>query len=310
MTPGDPHRPAASAPPARTEVAALTDEVRRELVERKVTCPFLAPAVATGALPVRNDAVRPLASIDDVKALGATGGGDLGEVFERFAQGNHGLMPGASGALDQPVPPGYFSLDLSGSRGSHTGHSGILQGDPTVPNSGRFSEADFQRLVGRAKNGVLSRKDFAAFIAENLERDPKSTVLSVGQLLGTTFGIVVQSGPALIEWLKNAIRKTDEGTEERELAEQLTSGARASDIVGSAGEFGLLMAFLQHKPGAPTVDGDPAVSVEDVTLMFKEKRLPHGWETWPKRKKDWTRHTLALAQAAGKEYFKRTHREG
>jgi hypothetical protein len=36
--------------------------------------------------------------------------------------------------------------------------------------------------------------------------------------------------------------------------------------------------------------------------MFKEKKFPPGWETWPKTRADWVKHTLALLQAAGKEF--------
>ena len=99
---------------------------------------------------MRNDPSKPLASIDDVRKLGNTGGGDLGEVLKVFAQGNHAFMPGPTGQMNVPVPNGQFSPDFPGSQGSHPGHSGILQGDPKQLNSGRFSEADFDRLTSRA----------------------------------------------------------------------------------------------------------------------------------------------------------------
>ena len=34
---------------------ALTDQARRELVEKKAACPFLGSAIASRILPVRND---------------------------------------------------------------------------------------------------------------------------------------------------------------------------------------------------------------------------------------------------------------
>src|SRR5829696_8495397 len=108
------------------KVVELSGDEKALVVERKATCPFLGAAVAEGQLPVRNDAKDPLASIEDVRRLGNTGGGRLGEVLVLFASGNHASMRGASGKLDEPVPDGLFSLELPGSQGSHPGHSGIL----------------------------------------------------------------------------------------------------------------------------------------------------------------------------------------
>src|SRR5688500_6849182 len=102
-------------------------------IEKKVTCPVLAGAINEGRSPVRHDVHEPLASIEDVRMLGNTGRGDLGEVLEFFASGNHAFMRGDSGKLNKPVPAGLFSLELPGSQGSHPGHSGILLGDPMLP---------------------------------------------------------------------------------------------------------------------------------------------------------------------------------
>jgi len=109
---------------------SLSEETKREIVERKVTCPFLGSAVAQKFLDVRGETTNPLASIEDVRKLGNTGGGDLGDILVVFASGNHAFMRGDSGKLDKRAPPGLFSLELPGSQGSHPGHSGILQGDP------------------------------------------------------------------------------------------------------------------------------------------------------------------------------------
>ena len=281
-----------------TEVITLSDPERRELVTRKVTCPFLGPAVATGRLPVRQDARRPLASIEDVRRLGNSGGGDLGEVLMIFAQGNHAFMPGPTGAFDQPVPLGFFSLDLPGSQGSHPGHSGILQADPNVVDSGRFSAADFDRLRSHARDGLVKRSDVGTFIKENVERDPDATKLSIRESLKGVISTLVEAVPAGLELLTNAIAGNREGAEQRELLEALTRNARASNLIGSAGEFGLLFAFLEHKPGSVSVDGEPTLAIEDLERMFEEKRFPPGWETWPKTKSSWVRNTLALAHSA------------
>jgi hypothetical protein len=283
----------------------VTDSARRALVERKVTCPFLGPAVIAGLLPVHNDEAAPLASIDDVIALGNSGGGDLGNVLQIFAQGNQAFMPGDSGALDVRVPAGLFSLDLPGSQGSHPGHSGILEGDPKVAGSGRFSAADFSRLISLAQDGLIRRADIGKFIARNVSADPQASALPVGQLLGDALAAVVEAPQALLERIANRFHDHREGGRQRELLEQVTKAAGASNLVGSCGEFGLLLAFLEHKPGAPTVDGEPAVSVDDVTLMFAEKRLPAGWDTWPKTASGWVSNTRALLQAATAELVAR-----
>jgi len=163
----------------------LSDDERALLVERKATCPFTGSAVAQGRLPVRNDAQNPLASIEDVRMLGNTGGGDLGEVLVLFARGNQAFMRGDSGKLDRPTPGRLFSLEFPGSQGSHPGHSGILQGDPSVLDSGRLSMADFERLTDLAQDGLIKRSEVGRFIAENLRRDPKSKVsgITVDELL-------------------------------------------------------------------------------------------------------------------------------
>jgi hypothetical protein len=285
-----------------TSITALSSAARQNLVNRKVTCPFLGPAVASGLLPVRNDEARPLAAVGDVVRIGNLGGGNLGDLLAIFAQGNHALMPGASGTLDQPVPPDHFSLDLPGSQGSHAGHSGILQGDPSIIGSGRFSQEELDRLVARANGGYLSRADIGTFIAENIKRDPDARVFPAGQLLSDALESVVQGVPALVEWAANKLNRTRETTEERELVEKLTKVAGDSNLVGACGEFALLFAFFEHQPGAKNAEGEPRLPVEDLTLMFKEKKFPDGWDTWPKYRADWVKNTIALVHAAAGEF--------
>jgi hypothetical protein len=273
------------------------------LVERKATCPFIGSAVSQGRLPVRNDAKDPLASVEDVRRLGNTGGGDLGDLLVLFASGNHGFMLGDSGRLDREVPSGLFSLEFPGSQGSHPGHSGILEGDPKVPGSGRLSKADFARLTSRAKNGWIKRSDIGRFIAENLRRDPKSKVFgknTAALLAGDLVEFVETTGSALIGKLFGAGK--DPGTSYRDVEEKLTKLLGEDNLVGSAGEFGLLFAFLANKPGAKEVEGEPAVAVQDLEAMFVDKHLPEGWETWKKSRMDWVTNTTFLLISAGKEY--------
>ena len=69
------------------------------------------------------------------------------------------------------------------------------------------------------------------------------------------------------------------------------------------GEFGLMFAFLANKPGASEVDGEPAISLEDLQSMFQDKRFPDGWENWRKTRLDWIINTTSLAMSAGKAYL-------
>ena len=157
-----------------------------EVVTKKTTCPFIGSAVGMSCLPVLNNKDNPLASIEKVRELGNTGGGDLGDLLVLFASGNHARMRGPTDHSDQlgrNAPEGLFSLEFPGSQGSHRGHSGILQGNPTQLASGRFSQADFDRLAGRAtKDGFVTRSEVANFIAENLHRDTNAKVIGTNVL--------------------------------------------------------------------------------------------------------------------------------
>src|SRR5499425_729959 len=217
----------------------LSGDEKASLVEKKATCPFIGSAIAQGKLPVRNDAKDPLASIEDVRRLGNTGGGDLGGLLVLFASGNHALMRGESGKLDKPVPSGLFSLEFPGSLGSHPGHSGILQEDPEIPGSGRLSEGDFARLIGRAKDGWIKRSDVGRFIAENLLKDPKSKVFEkhAAALLGSDLVSFAETvGPALISNFFGS--EEDARTDHRHLKEKLTKFLGEDNLIGSSGEFG------------------------------------------------------------------------
>ena len=242
-------------------------------MEAKATCPFIGAAVATGRMAVRNDADNPLADVEDVRRLGNTGGGDLGDLLVIFAMGNHAFMRGRSAKLDQPAPEGLFSLEFPGSQGSHAGHSGMLQGNPRMLDSGRFSRTDFERLTQRARNGFIKRSDVGQFIAENLINDPQSRVFGSGvaELLARDLGsFVLTIGPALLEGLRGS--QEEAATANRVLEEKLTKLLGEGNLVGSAGEFGLLFAFLDNKPGAHQIDGEPAIAVSDAERSRLEDR--------------------------------------
>jgi len=279
------------------------------VVERKAACPFIGSAVAQGKLAVRNDAKDPLASIEDVRRLGNTGGGDLGDLLAVFASGNHAFMQGDSGKLDKRVPSGLFSLEFPGSQGSHPGHSGILQGDPQIPGSGRLSDPDFARLTSRAKDGWIKRSDVGRFIAENLLKDARSKVFgkNTSALLASDLVRFVETiGPALM--IKLFKSDEDASTAHRDLEEKLTRLLGEDNLVGSGGGFGLLFALLANKPGTKEIDGEPAVAVQDLKAMFVDKRLPDGRASWKNTRVDWAKNTTGLLISAAKEY--RTLRRG
>jgi hypothetical protein len=257
------------------EAPPLGPEDLAKIVQTKATCPFVGAAVATGKLQVRNEATNPLASIEDVRRLGNSGGGDLENVLAVFATGNHGRMRGSNNKLNLETPDGMFSLDFPGSKGSHPGHSGILEGTPEKLDTGRFSPEDFQRLAILAVNGLIKLSDVGKFIAGNLHRDPGSKVFgaSVVELLGHDLeGFVAIVGPHLLDKLRGI---HDEGLHQ-ELDERLTKLLGEDNLVGSAGEYGLLFAFFANRKGAETLDGEPALPLEDVQSMFVDKRLPGG----------------------------------
>src|SRR5262249_37587702 len=159
---------------------------------------------AQGKLPVRNDAKNPLASIEDVRRLGNTGGGDLGGLLVLFWRGNHALVGSDSGKVGRSGPKGLFFVEFPGPQGLPRGPRGILQSNPETPGSGRLSEADFARLTSRAKDGWVKRSDVGCFIAENLIKDPKSRVFGKNTvaLLGSDLVEFVESaGSALLSKL-------------------------------------------------------------------------------------------------------------
>ncbi len=284
---------------------SLNEPGKKTLVETKATCPFIGGAITDRALVVRNNAATPMASIEDVRRLGNAGGGDLGDLLAIFAAGNHAHTHDPTGAIIDTAPQGLFFLDFPASQGSHAGHSGILQGDPKMRDSGRLSRADLARLTQRATDGWLKRSDVGHFIAENLIKDPNAQVFgaNVAKLLVrdlTEFANTI--GPF---WSKKLFGSDEESAAAHRTAdEKLTRLLGEDHLLGSAGEFGLLFAFFAQRPGAQEIDGEPAISVRDIEYMFVDKHLPSGWQTWRKTRIDWVRNTVALAVSAAGAYHK------
>lgn len=286
-------------------VLSLDAPAKKAIVEAKATCPFIGGAISDGALAVRNSTAKPMASLDDVRQLGNAGGGDLGDLLVLFAAGNHAHMRDHTGAITDTAPLGLFFLDFPRSQGSHAGHSGILQGDPKVRDSGRLSREHLARLTQHATDGWLKRSSVGHFIAENLINDPNAQVFgaNVAKLLAkdlTEFANTI--GPF---WSKRLFGSDAElAAAHRDADEKLTKLLGEDHLLGAAGEFGLLFAFFAKRPGAQDIDGEPAISVRDIEWMFVDKHLPSGWENWPKTRVDWVRHTVALAISAAGAYHK------
>jgi hypothetical protein len=254
------------------------------------TCPFVATAVATGRLQVLNTADCPLASVDEAVRLGDSGGGNLGtKIFPLFARGNHSRILNAPDGGKPLAPAGTFSLMFGGSQGAHPGHSGILLGDPEAIGQGRLDPAQFDRLASHAdKNGRLSIDAVGDFIAENLKRDPKAKVLPVSEFIRDKW--------RLLREVKHA--GSGEEAEKSEAIEKLAKLLGADHLLASAGEWGLLFAFLRNSPRSD--DGD--IALADVRMMFIDKEFPDGWASWEKSTADWIKATTRLARDAAFAY--------
>lgn len=273
-----------------TEPVELSPEQRERIAVEMATCPFVGSAVAGGFLDVLNAAREPLARISDVAALGDRGGGDLGtRVLSVFARGNHAVRVLGDNAGER-VPAATFSLQFGGSQGAHWGHSGILLGDPRQVDGGRLDQARLDRLAGRVdRHGRLSIDVVGDFIAENLKADPHAQVLPAARLL--------RDAVRLLRGLKHVLLG-DEGEEEREAWAAFTKLLGEDHLVASAGEWGLLFAFLKNSPRSEGLD----IAFADAAAMFADKRLPDGWETWKKRASDWVIATLRLTKDATLAY--------
>ena len=269
----------------------LSREARNEIAEKMATCPFIGAAVATGLLPVQHTSDNPLATIEDVARLGDLGGGDLGtRVLKLFARGNHSRWIAPTIDISPFVPSGMFSLHFGGSQGAHPGHSGILLDDPSKVGQGRLDQVQFDRLAGHAdQHGRLSIDAVGDFIADSLKRDPESQVLPAWKIIKDT--------ARLLKECKDVLFGGDEN-EKTEAFEALTKLLGEDHLAGSAGEWGLLFAFLKNSPNSE--DGDIALS--DVKAMFIDKRFPDGWDTWEKTALSWIKATLRLTKDASFAY--------
>jgi hypothetical protein len=118
-------------------------------------------------------------------------------------------------------------------------------------------------------------------------------------LLIDAASILASAGSAVIKKLFGSDSKMNGA--HRDLKEKITKLMGEDNLVGSAGEFGLLFAFLANSPRS-TDNDEPAVSLDDVRSMFVEKRLPNGWERWEKTQWNWLRNTTGLLVSAAAAY--------
>lgn len=278
---------------ASSAAIEMTPEERKDVVEKKATCPFVGAAVALKKLDVLGTIANPLARIHDIAALGDVAGGDLGShVLAVFARGNQHRMhgPDANSPLDVETPPDTFSLDFPPSQGSHPGHSGMLENGSKGRFHGAIDDAAIARLIehavdasGRRKGDegfqgpvFIRRSDIGAFIWDNVASDPESVYLGHGLTGGLASGV------------KDLVLHPS--------VEKIVHFSGIDNVIGSCGEFGLLMTFLE-RPDIE-IDGQPVITVHDVQTMFHDRKLPVDWASRPRSSVRWVEHTVALFTAA------------
>lgn len=259
-----------------TAPVEATDAQRKDIAQKKATCPFVGAMVYLKKLPILNSLGRPLAKIEDVEKIGNESGGNLGRfVLKAFATGNHHRM-----ATGETVPDGTFSLDFPPAQGAHPGHSGILIGGKRGQYVGRFDEAAWGRFAAQAVDHqgqkVVKRSEIGAYIWESVKRDPESKYLG--------HGLALSLADDVIDLIVNPS------------AEKIIKLTGTDHIVGSAGEWALLMVMLEV-PNT-TVDGEPVVRLSDVEMMFRDKQMPEGWNTRPLEATAWVKHTSAILKGA------------
>lgn len=316
----------------------LTDAQRREMVSKKATCPFVGTALAMKKIAVYGTLADPFAVIAGGasaswlspakagSAVAAGGPGDLAQGFRIVARGNH-----ATSGSGTRAPEGMFSLDFPNSQGAHAAHSFILMGDPRKRDSGRLNEKNLGRLVGEKSAGghaervgqklVVRRSELGQFVARNVACDPNAVSIS-----RTPFGLVSLLGGDIAEFTRSAGRLaiaklagSPSEAEKTKLLEDMLQIAVRNNLVGAAGELGLLMTALEGSPNAVTLpDGERALAASDIEAMFAGKKvdgkydpltrtLPPGWDTTPRTLTQFLLNTLEILRIAGIENLADTY---
>ena len=138
---------------------------------------------------------------------------------------------------------------------------------------------------------MLTVEAAGTFIAENVQRDPQARRLEWKRVLPRLFKVIGAAPEGLLS-LVSGSKAAKRG--HVEFLEELTALAPEDNLIGSAGEFGLLFALFANRPGAESDDEIPLAAVEDMFLRYE---LPEGWQNWPKRTRDWVEATGELVLA-------------
>jgi len=316
----------------------LTDDQRRDMVSKKTTCPFVGTALAMKKIFVYGTLSDPFAviaggagtpafaSAKPGSAVAAGGAGDLAQGFRIVARGNHNKSPSGTQA-----PEGMFSLDFPNSVGAHAAHSFVLMGNPRVRDSGRLNEKNLARLLDEKTKGghaelvagklVVRRSELGQFVARNVACDPNAVSIS-----RTPFGFASLLGGDIVEFTRSAASLTltklsgsaSEG-EKTQLLESMLKIAVRNNLVGSAGEFGLLMTALEGSPNAVTLpSGEKALAASDIEALYAGKKvdgkydpltrsLPSNWDSTPKNLTRFLVNTLEILKVAGIENLADTY---
>lgn len=283
----------------------LTDEQLLTMVKQKTVCPFMGAGVVSRQLPVFGSLEAPFTLATSVRDLANTGGpaSDFGDMLYMIALVN---LPGP---LNPPPPSwvlGYTPLALAGSIAAHAGHSGILSGPSEQPNAGRFSQAAWDRLLLRVKDGYITRTNLARWCAENNLLDPNAKPIGLQRLLKDLsyfLNNIVGSIFSTIERKKNGSKLLT--AEELIPIRAGVLAGLASNLFNSAAEMAFLATALHHSPKTRQAKGgvEFAVHIDDLTSLFIQRRLPNGFTTWLKTKVDFNTHIGPCVKEAAQHYL-------
>jgi hypothetical protein len=295
-----------------TNRVELSDTQARQVAEKKATCPFVGAVTALKKLDVLNTIEQPLARIRDVVRMGDEGGGNLGStVLNLFATGNHARIG------TEQVPDGTFSLDFPKSQGAHPGHSGILMtglkghyvGGMAAPG-----QRELGKLLSITANGegdldpngkYILRRDLGRYVWREVSADPEAVYVGSGNGIRNAIELARDTG-AFMDTLEDAAQEVAFGREPnmRPIVEQFVKISVSNNLIGSAGEWSLLLTSLEQAKKVPMSDPDavePAMAAADVRAMFVDKKLPSDWATKKKTAGRWVVNMLMIVRSAEAE---------
>jgi hypothetical protein len=281
----------------------LTDAQLMAMVRKKTVCPFIGAAVVSRQLPVFGSVENPWTRATDIRDTANTGGGDFGDLLYNIGLVN---LPGAKAPAAPAWALGYSPLALAGSIAAHAGHSGILSGPSDVPNAGRFSQEQWDRLMLRNEGGYITRTNLAKWCAESNLMDKTAKPVGLARILNDieyflkTFAGSMFARHARIESGSKLLTAKE--------LDPLRAGvmaALASNLFNSAAEMAFLATVLHHSPKTRQAyrDVEFAVSVEDLKSLYIDRRLPKGYTTWPKNKSDFSAHVGPCVKEAAQHYL-------